>query len=77
MDETAVQAFLRVAVSQKAVPWPEKFNVDGNTLAGVELAHRVRKQQYSLPTGMKGRAVLALPLPLRWQAQDAFTGDLP
>jgi transposase-like protein len=109
----SAQASFRAAVSQEAVPWPEKINVDGNsaphrglrllatedrrwqnvevrarhylnnvverdhraikqrcapmlglksfrsaaiTLAGVELAHRVRKQQYSLPKGMKGRA---------------------
>jgi len=109
----SAQAFFRAAVSQEAVPWPEKINVDGNsathrglrllatedrrwqevevrarrylnnvveqdhraikqrcapmlglksfrsaaiTLAGIELAHRVRKQQYGLLPGMKGRA---------------------
>ncbi len=109
----SARAFFRAAVSQEAVPWPEKINVDGNsathrglrllatedcrwqdvdvrarrylnnvveqdhraikqrcapmlglksfrsaaiTLAGVELAHRVRKQQYLLPKVMNGRA---------------------
>lgn len=109
----SAQAFFRAAVSQEAVPWPEKINVDGNSathrglrllatedrrwrgvevrarrylnnvveqdhraikqrcapmlglksfrsaaiaLAGIELAHRIRKQQYSLPKGMTGRA---------------------
>ena len=107
----SAQAFFRAAVSQEAVPWPGKINVDGNsathrglrllatedrrwqgvevrarrylnnvveqdhraikqrcapmlglksfgsaaiTLAGIELAHRIRKQQYSLPKGMTG-----------------------
>lgn len=34
----------------------KSFRSAAITLAGVELAHRVRKQQYSLPKGMKGRA---------------------
>jgi hypothetical protein len=27
----SAQAFFRAAVSQDAVPWPEKINVDGNS----------------------------------------------
>jgi transposase-like protein len=34
----------------------KSFRSAAVTLAGVELAHRVCKQQYSLPIGMKGRA---------------------
>jgi hypothetical protein len=34
----------------------KSFRSAAITLAGVELAHRVRKQQYSLPTSTKGRA---------------------
>jgi hypothetical protein len=43
------------------------------TLAGIELAHRIRKQQYSLPMGMNGRA-RSLKAPGRCTGNDS---DLP
>lgn len=46
------------AIKQRCAPMLglKSFRSAAITLAGVELAHRVRKQQYSLPKGMKGRA---------------------
>jgi transposase-like protein len=124
----SAQAFFRAAVSQVAVPWPEKINVDGNsathralrwlaaedyrwqdvevrarrylnnvieqdhraikqrcapmlglksfrsaaiTFAGIELAHRVRKQQYLLPLNADGPACSLKEL---WAAALADSG---
>ena len=100
------------AIKQRCAPMLglKSFRSAAITLAGIELAHRVRKQQYSLPMGMNGRArslhelwaawigtvstkdflrrkpllacqasrraVLALPVPVRRQAKDAFPRDL-
>lgn len=46
------------AIKQRCAPMLglKSFRSAAITLAGVELAHRVRKHQYSLPAGMKGRA---------------------
>jgi transposase-like protein len=46
------------AIKQRCAPMLglKSFRSAAITLAGVELAHRVRKQQYSLPTGPNGRA---------------------
>jgi transposase-like protein len=46
------------AIKQRCAPMLglKGFRSAAITLAGIELAHRIRKQQYSLPTGVNGRA---------------------
>ncbi len=46
------------AIKQRCAPMLglKSFRSAAITLAGIELAHRIRKRQYSLPTGMNGRA---------------------
>ncbi len=46
------------AIKQRCAPMLglKSFRSAAITLAGLELAHRVRKKQYSLPTGTHGRA---------------------
>ena len=46
------------AIKQRCAPMLglKSFRSDATTLAGIELAHRIRKQQYSLPMGVKGWA---------------------
>jgi len=46
------------AIKQRCAPMLglKTFRSAAITLAGIELAHRIRKQQYSLPTGLGSRA---------------------
>lgn len=46
------------AIKQRCAPMLglKSFRSAAATLAGIELAHRIRKQQYSWPKGMNGRA---------------------
>jgi hypothetical protein len=61
------------AIKQRCAPMLglKSFRSAAITLAGVELAHRFRKQQYSLPSGMKGRASSLKEL---WDAALADSG---
>jgi transposase-like protein len=46
------------AIKQRCAPMLglKTYQSAATTLAGIELAHRIRKQQYSLPTGLGSRA---------------------
>jgi hypothetical protein len=63
------------AIKQRCAPMLglKGFRSAAITLAGIELAHRIRKRQYSLPMGMSGRAS---SLKKSWAAALA-TSDVP
>ncbi|MGB8326633.1 MAG: IS6 family transposase [Steroidobacteraceae bacterium] len=57
------------AIKQRCAPMLglKTFRSASITLAGIELAHRIRKQQYSLPTGLGSRA---------WSLKDSWAAAL-